>query len=173
MIIRYYEIGALFALGKLYQCGFVGNGRNDAVSPFAEQSTRSLQHNWSIVDNKNDLAFDREGSGMRWTDGFDRRDAFGGDRKEDCESRTAAHSRGQFDFMLEEPAQPVDNRQAKPEAAVPVSFCSGELKELAENILPVSLRDAGTAVPNFDTQHFAAPTTSDDDSAMRCIAHGI
>ena len=55
----------MFALGKLDQCGFVGIGGNDGVSPFAKQSTRSLQHNWSVVNNENDLAFDREGSGMR------------------------------------------------------------------------------------------------------------
>src|SRR5437899_12617342 len=38
MIIRYDEIGALFALGKLDQCGFVGTGGNDGVSPFAKDS---------------------------------------------------------------------------------------------------------------------------------------
>ena len=65
MIIRDYEIGALFALGKLDQCGFVGIGGNDGVSPFVKQSTRSLEHNWSVVNNENYLAFDREGSGMR------------------------------------------------------------------------------------------------------------
>src|SRR5260221_13761263 len=63
MIIRYYEIGQLLALAELDQCGLVGTGGNDGVSPFAEQAARSLQHNWSIVDDKNDLAFDRKGSG--------------------------------------------------------------------------------------------------------------
>src|SRR3984893_646805 len=75
--------------------------------------------------------------------------------------------------MVEELAKPVDNGQAEPQAAVPVSFWSGKLKELAEDILLVSLRDAGTTIPYFDTQHFTAPTTSHDDSAVQCIAHGI
>ncbi len=75
--------------------------------------------------------------------------------------------------MVEEPAKPVDNGQAKPEAAVSISFCSRELKELAEDILPVTLRNAGTAIPYFETQHFTAPTTSNDDSAAQCIAHRI
>src|ERR1700730_9298386 len=75
--------------------------------------------------------------------------------------------------MVEKPAQPVDNGQAEPQAAVPVSFWPGKLKELAEDILPVILGNAGTTIPYFDTQHFAAPTASDDDPATRCIAHGI
>src|SRR6476646_12117643 len=75
--------------------------------------------------------------------------------------------------MVEELAKPVHNGQAEPQAAVPVSFCSGKLKELAEDILPMTLGNAGTAIPYFDTQHFSAPTTSDDDPAAQCIAHGI
>src|SRR5712675_2336722 len=138
MIIRDYEIGALFALGKLDQCCFVGSGGIDGVSPFAKQSTRPLQHNWDVVNDENNLAFDREGSGMGWADGFDGRDAFGGDRNQDCESRASAYSRSQFDFMVEEPAKPVDNGQAEPEAAVPVAFRSGKLNELAEDILLVT-----------------------------------
>src|SRR6266481_4268446 len=75
--------------------------------------------------------------------------------------------------MVEEPAKPVDDGQAEPQAAVPVSFWSGKLKELAEDILLVTLGNARTAIPYFDTQHFTAPTTSDDDPALQCIAHGI
>jgi hypothetical protein len=40
--------------------------------------------------------------------------------------------------MVEKPAKPVDNGQAEPQAAVPVSFWSGKLKELAEDILLVT-----------------------------------
>src|SRR5882672_12885622 len=75
--------------------------------------------------------------------------------------------------MVEKPAKPVDNSQAEPQAAVPVSFWSGKLKELAKDILPLILGNAGTAIPYFDMQHFTAPTTSDDDSAPQCIAHSI
>ena len=75
--------------------------------------------------------------------------------------------------MVEEPAKPVDNGQAEPQAAVPVSFCGGKLNELAEDILLLILRNAGTTIPYFDTQHFTAPTTSDDDPATQCIAHCI
>src|SRR5262245_61143152 len=75
--------------------------------------------------------------------------------------------------MVEEPAKPVDNGQTKPQAAVTVSFCRRELEELAKDTLLVIVRNAGTGVPDFDTQHLAAPATSDDDPAMQCIAHGV
>src|SRR5260370_41662566 len=75
--------------------------------------------------------------------------------------------------MAEEPAKPVDNGQAEPQAAVPVSFWSGKLKELTEDILLLILRNARTAIRYFDTQFFTAPTTSDDDPATQGIAHGI
>src|SRR5262245_20583853 len=74
--------------------------------------------------------------------------------------------------MVEQPAKPVDNGQAEPQAAV-ISFSIWKLKELTEDTLPVVLGNAGTAIPYFDAQHFAAPTTSDNDSAAQCVAHGI
>ena len=52
MVIRDDEIGALVALGKLDQCGFVGIGGNDGIPPFAKQGTRSLQYNWNVVNNE-------------------------------------------------------------------------------------------------------------------------
>src|SRR5262245_45006016 len=75
--------------------------------------------------------------------------------------------------MAEEPAKPVDNGQAEPQAAVPVSLRSGKPNELTEDILLVGVRNSGTAIPYFDTQCFTAPTTSDDDSAAQREAHGI
>src|SRR5262245_25856917 len=75
--------------------------------------------------------------------------------------------------MAEEPAKPVDNGEAEPQAAVPVSLRSGELNELAEDILSVSLGNAGTAIPYLDTQHFTAAAASDDHSAMQRIAYGV
>ena len=65
MIIQDYKIGALLALSKSDKCSFVGSGGKDGVSPFAKQSARSLQHSWSIANNKNYLAFDRKGCGVR------------------------------------------------------------------------------------------------------------
>jgi len=65
MIIRDYKIGALLALGKSDKRSFVGSGGKDGVSPFAKQSARSLQHNWSVGNNENYLAFDREGCRVR------------------------------------------------------------------------------------------------------------
>ena len=65
MIIRDYKIGALLALSKSDKCSVVGSGRKDGVPPFAKQSARSLLHNWSIGNNKNCLAFDRKGCGVR------------------------------------------------------------------------------------------------------------
>src|SRR6266567_2186157 len=64
MIIRDDEIGVLLALGKLDKRSFAGPGGKDGVSPFAKQSARALPHNWSIIDDKNDLAFDRKARGM-------------------------------------------------------------------------------------------------------------
>src|SRR5438445_4707063 len=75
--------------------------------------------------------------------------------------------------MVEKEAKPVDNSQAEPQAAVPVPFWGSKLKKLAKDILLLILRNAGTAIPYFDTQHFTAPTTSDDDPAPQCIAHSI
>jgi hypothetical protein len=75
--------------------------------------------------------------------------------------------------MVEQPAKPVDNGEAQPKAAVPVSFCSGKLKELVEDILSVTLRNAGTAIPYLDTQHATVSTASDDDSATQCIADSV
>src|SRR5207247_9319135 len=63
--IREYKIGALLALRKSDRCSFVGSGGKDGISPVAKQSARSLLHNWSIGNNKNYLAFDRKGRGMR------------------------------------------------------------------------------------------------------------
>ena len=82
MIIRDYEIGALLALSKSDKCSFVGSGGKDGVSPFTKQSARSLQHNWSIGNNKNYLAFDLKGCRQRWVDGFGGRDAFIGHRNQ-------------------------------------------------------------------------------------------
>src|SRR5207237_1786433 len=114
---------------------FVGSRGNDGISPFAEQSAGSLQHNWRIVDHKNDFAFDREGSGMRRVDGFHGRDASGGCRSQDREARTSTHTRSQLDFMVEEPTKPVDNGQTEPQPAVPISFRCRDMTELAEDIL--------------------------------------
>src|SRR5437879_6039286 len=75
--------------------------------------------------------------------------------------------------MVEKYAKPVDNSQAEPQTAVRVPFRGGKLKKLAKDILLLVFRNAGTAIPYFDTQHFTAPATSDVDSAPQCIAHGI
>src|SRR2546430_14200895 len=75
--------------------------------------------------------------------------------------------------MVEKEAKPVDNSQAEPQAAVPVPFWGGKLKKLAKDILLLILRNAGTAIPYLDTQHFTAPTTSDNDPAPQCIAHRV
>src|SRR3979490_1400630 len=171
MIIRDYKIGALLALSKSGKCSFVGSGGKNGVSPSAKQSARSLQHNWSVGNNKNYLAFDRKG--CRGLDGLGGRDAFIGHRNQDCESRTSAHSRNQVDLMVEKYAKPVDNSQAEPEAAAPVLFWGRKLKKLAKDIPLLILRNAGTAIPYFDTQHFTALATSDDDPAPQCIAHSV
>src|SRR2546430_10589089 len=75
--------------------------------------------------------------------------------------------------MVEKYAKPVDNGQAEPQAAVPVPFWGRNLKKLAKDIPLLILRNAGTAIPYFDTQHFTEPTTCDDDPAPQCIAHSI
>ena len=75
--------------------------------------------------------------------------------------------------MVKKFAKPIDNSQAQPQAAVPVPFLAGKLEKLTKDILPLTLRNAGAAVPYLDTQHVTAPTTSDDDPAPQCIAHSI
>src|SRR6267154_4703473 len=75
--------------------------------------------------------------------------------------------------MVEKYAKPVDNSQAEPQAAVPAPFWGRKLEKLAKDILLLLLRNTGTAIPYFDTQHFTAPTTSDDDPAPQCIAYSI
>src|SRR5688572_23947961 len=75
--------------------------------------------------------------------------------------------------MVEKQAKPVDNNQAEAQAAISVSLWGRKLKTPAKDIQLLILRNAGTAIPYFDTQHFIAPTTSDDDPALQCIAHSI
>src|SRR6185437_15192053 len=75
--------------------------------------------------------------------------------------------------MVEKQAKPVDNSQAEPHAAVPVPISRSKLKKLAKDILLLILRNAETAIPNFNAQHFTAPTAADNDPAAQRVAHGI
>src|ERR1043165_732870 len=75
--------------------------------------------------------------------------------------------------MVEKYAKPVDNSQAEPKAAARIPSRGRKLKKFAKDILLLRLRNAGTAIPHFDTQHFIAPATSDYDSAPQRITHSI
>src|SRR5258708_26515515 len=75
--------------------------------------------------------------------------------------------------MVANQPRPAEHSQAEPHAAVPVPASGSKLKKLAKDILLLILRNAGTAIPYFDTQHLTAPTTSDDDPAPQRIAHSI
>jgi len=63
--------------------------------------------------------------------------------------------------VIEQAAQPVDDREPEPQPPATASLRRGELVELAEDFLPLVLGNADSAVPDFDPQPVAAAAAAD------------
>src|ERR1700730_940077 len=75
--------------------------------------------------------------------------------------------------MIEKPAQPVDDRKPKPQAAAAITFGRRKLIELAKNAAALIFRDADAAVPHLDAERVAAATAADHDATADGVANRI
>src|ERR1700686_3648483 len=75
--------------------------------------------------------------------------------------------------MIEKPAQPVDDRKPKPQAAAAIPFGRRKLIELAKNAAALIFRDADAAVPHLDAERVAAATATDHDASADGVANRV
>jgi hypothetical protein len=71
-------------------------------------------------------------------------------RDDDREPRALPYGRSQFDWIIKEAAEPINNRKAKPYSAALIPFRFANPLELVENLLSVILRNPGAGVPHLD-----------------------
>ena len=92
-----------------------------------------------------------------------------GARHDDTESRSHAHVRVERDVVLEEFCEAPNDCETKAHASVRTcsSFLATDLKELLEDPLAVSRRDADTRIDDVDRNATAETARADDNAARR------
>src|SRR5215510_7881228 len=78
--------------------------------------------------------------------------------------------------MVEEPAQPLDDRKPEAKPAAPIAL-GGKAIEFSKNTALLIVRNADTRVPYLDAQETRAVSTADDHAALSgvayCVGHEI
>ena len=75
--------------------------------------------------------------------------------------------------MIEETAKTIDDRQSETEAGLAVLIRIAKPVKLAEDRLTMLDRDAGSGVPDLDTDPVAATAAADEDPSCNSVTNRI
>src|SRR6266540_2644600 len=173
MIVRNDHVGRLTVFGEAGKRGAVGPPGDDTTAPASEQSAHSLEHERIIVDHDDEFAVGYIEPGKDRSGRFDGLGTSVNHRHGDGEARALAQGGVEFDRVVKEPAQTIDDCQAEPKTAAPVMISFTEAVELAENVLAPVRRNPGSGVPNLDPQPAAAPAAADDQASLAGVADRV